>query len=150
MRRCLLRFLANAWKIKTESAQLRVIENSIRTGAVPYMQFLTPAATEDIGRDNGIDSFLPFCKIKKLPCRITPYIFGKPSYGVPSLWVKCGNLSRIDCLRYETCCRDARTVRRETIDWVLLPLLSNEPLSEYGMGLLYTTLDFLQRVDRVV
>ena len=42
--------------------QSRVIENSIDSKTVFHAQLLNAAATEAIVRDNGIDSFAPFCK----------------------------------------------------------------------------------------
>jgi len=43
--------------------QFNEVEDAIRTGAV-MRSSSTPDATEGIGLDNGIESFVPFCKSK--------------------------------------------------------------------------------------
>lgn len=48
----------------------------------------TPFAADDIGRDNGIERFRPFCNSKINLPDFTPHVFGEASYGVPCPWVK--------------------------------------------------------------
>jgi len=68
--------------------QSRVIENSIRAGAVPDTQLLNTGRNRRHRPRQRQRELLALLQIKDYLAEFPPHVFGKASYGIPRLWVK--------------------------------------------------------------